>query len=263
MTRTLVIGGNRFVGNKLVKSLLSQSYVTVFNRSGTGPTGTIKIKGDRDNIEDLDRIPFEIFDYVIDMCLFNIDQYKLIENYLIESNIKKYVFMSTAAVGFDAFGKYAEHKEQVENSIKNSSLNYLIIRPVYIVGEGSHRSRLGYYFNTISKGMPIDVTGTGEENLNLVHVNDVVNEMIDVIFTTRSNETIIITNGQPISQKEIIDTIRKFLDVKQVELEYVEEGLFLDEPLVFNTHSTNKTLEEMLPDYYKWFQTKGIEKYGY
>jgi nucleoside-diphosphate-sugar epimerase len=37
MTRTLVIGGNRFVGNKLVKSLLSQSHVTVFNRSGTGP----------------------------------------------------------------------------------------------------------------------------------------------------------------------------------------------------------------------------------
>ena len=70
MTRTLVIGGNRFVGNKLVKSLLSQSYVTVFNRSGTGPTGTIKIKGDRDNIEDLDRIPFEIFDYVIDMFVY-------------------------------------------------------------------------------------------------------------------------------------------------------------------------------------------------
>ena len=42
--KILVIGGNRFVGKKLVTKLLNQSHkVTVLNRSGSGPNGSKKI----------------------------------------------------------------------------------------------------------------------------------------------------------------------------------------------------------------------------
>ena len=38
--KILVIGGNRFVGKKLVTRLVNDSHkVTVLNRSGTGPEG--------------------------------------------------------------------------------------------------------------------------------------------------------------------------------------------------------------------------------
>ena len=51
--KILVIGGNRFVGKKLVERLITESHkVTVLNRSGTGPEGATKVKFDRNNKSD-------------------------------------------------------------------------------------------------------------------------------------------------------------------------------------------------------------------
>ena len=53
--KILVIGGNRFAGRALVKELLWEyryNFVDVFNRSGTGPSGSHIIQGDRNNLND-------------------------------------------------------------------------------------------------------------------------------------------------------------------------------------------------------------------
>ena len=64
--KILVIGGNRFVGKKLVTKLLNQSHkVTVLNRSGSGPNGSKKIKFDRNIEEHYDYIDFN--KYIIDV----------------------------------------------------------------------------------------------------------------------------------------------------------------------------------------------------
>ena len=67
----LVFGGNRFVGKALVPKLLEQGYnVDVFNRSGTGPDGVNIIQGDRNKSEDIDKIDFDAYGCIVDMCLF-------------------------------------------------------------------------------------------------------------------------------------------------------------------------------------------------
>ena len=81
MYKVLIIGGNRFVGRDLSKVLLSCGYdVDVFNRSGTSAKENINIiKGDRNNKEDLDRVDFNQYHTIVDMCLYLPSQFNLIK----------------------------------------------------------------------------------------------------------------------------------------------------------------------------------------
>ncbi len=100
----LVFGGNRFVGKALVPKLLEQGYnVDVFNRSGTGPDGVHMIQGDRNKSEDIDKIDFDAYGCIVDMCLFFEAQYDLFVDRMNEST--NYIFVSSGA----ARGDYMEH----------------------------------------------------------------------------------------------------------------------------------------------------------
>ena len=147
----LVIGGNRFVGKKLVKRLLNESHdVTVINRSGSGPDGSKKIKFDRNVLSSIQSVDFEKFDCIVDMCLFKPAQF-----YLIKNSIPKdvnYIFVSSGAVDYidtNSFGDYAVEKMGVEKALSETDLNYKIVRPSYIVGMGNHRPRLGHYISQL------------------------------------------------------------------------------------------------------------------
>lgn len=262
--KIFIFGGNRFMGKKLVEELVELKLdVTIFNRSGTGPSGVSIIQGDRNNIEDIKQINLKEYDYIFDMCLFKPDQYKLIEEELIESNNKKYIFISSASVGNKDFGDYALEKEQVEELIKKSNLNYTIIRPVYVVGEGSHRPRLGYFINKIIKEQPISIEGGGDNLINLIHVDDVIELLMASMFTY-NKKTIIASNGQNISVNNIIQKISNFLDIKNFTTTNGTDSPFMDSEFVFNkTQDDFKELEDMLPNYYKWLKIKGNKKYEY
>ena len=100
----LIIGGNRFVGKKLASEIVwahRHNNVDVFNRSGTATylrtrdvKGVSIIQGDRNDVRDLDKIDFEKYDYIVDMCLFFPHQLKLI----MDSIKSKYIFVSSASV---------------------------------------------------------------------------------------------------------------------------------------------------------------------
>lgn len=251
------------MGKLLAKKLVELDLnVTVFNRSGTGPSGVNIIKGDRNNIEDIKKINLVEYDYIIDMCLFKPEQYNLIEKDLLKSNPTKYIFISSASVGNKDFGNYSLEKEQVEDLIKQTKLKYTIIRPVYVVGEGNHRPRLGYFINQILKNKPISIEGKGDMLINLVHVNDVV-ESIKTSLTSNNYSTILLSNGQNLTVKDIISKISKFLKVEKFTT-IKGDSPFIDSEFIFNkTQDDFKELEDMLPNYYEWLKTKGNKKYGY
>lgn len=263
----LVLGGNRFMGAALVEQLLLDTSfnITIFNRKGTGPGGVNIIKGDRNNLDDLNKIDFESYDYIVDMCLFKPEQFELFKSFLEKCNPKKYVFISSAAVGIEAFGNYANEKEEVENLIKSTDIKYEIIRPVYVVGENSHRPRLGYYINQIQTSSPISVSGEGTELINLVHVSDVVNIIIDNLFSPPKYNTLTVSNGQSLTQIELINIIKTFLGSNKGFIELnKDDAPFLNEKFTFKqTHSAILNLESMLPKYIEWFKTNKQEKYGY
>ena len=89
--------------------------VDVFNRSGTGPDGVGIIKGDRNNTEDLNKVEWDKYDTIVDMCLFFPQQWKLVSPLIPRDT--NYIFVSSGAADSryrSAYGAYGEDKKAVE-----------------------------------------------------------------------------------------------------------------------------------------------------
>ena len=153
MKKILIIGGNRFVGLQLSKALQSNYQVTVFNRKGTGAKGVNIIQGDRNNESDIEKILFSDFDIILDFCLFKPEQFELIKNRIPSST--KYIFISSAAIYYNEFGDYGKEKQDCEDLIKLTLNNYLILRPPYIDGPGSHRPRIAFYLKVLKSNLEL------------------------------------------------------------------------------------------------------------
>ena len=277
----LIIGGNRFVGKLLAESLLKLNQeVTVFNRKGTGPEGCLIIKGDRNNIEDLEQINFTYFDCVVDMCLYNPGQFKLIEPLL---NVKiPYIFISSGAaykdpdiwpidennelLGMEAYGNYGVEKAEVEKLISKSNLkDYKILRPTYIVGKGNHNPRLGHYIKCLQNKETIHVAGNGENIISLVFAEDVVNLILLMITSDKpwyDLEDYNVCNDEFLTVNSLINIIRNKLGIKEYNIKYDSSeailppnnyGVFKNDKVKTSYNIEFKNLKESLPEYIKWY----------
>ena len=277
----LVFGGNRFVGKQLIEELLEQGYnVDMFNRSGTGPDYVMEtcegniIQGDRNNREDIEKIDFSKYDTIVDMCLFFPGQFEKMKD-LIPTNTN-YIFVSSGAADdryVRNFGDYGYDKRAVESMLVSSDLNYKIVRPSYIVGQGNHRPRLGYYMNKIINQEHIPVAGNAQNKINIVFVQDVVDCLVELVYdkvnkqcrceTCVSNNRIDIV-GENIEVIDLINEVSKYCREGQVMLvQDDEEALFSKNEFEFDSHIEYTKLEKGLKEYAKWFYNEGAKKYGY
>jgi len=270
--KVLVFGGNRFVGKALIEKLLDQGYnVDMFNRSGTGPDyvmdtceGNI-IQGDRNEPEDLAKIDFTKYDCIVDMCLFFESQFDLIEDRINEHT--NYIFVSSGAANqkySQNYGDYGHDKKQVERRLQDSKLNYKIVRPSYIVGEGNHRPRLGHYMNKIINREHIEVAGNGQNKVNIVFVQDVVNQLIRLVTTGARTYEMIEVVGDNIEIIDLIYKVNEYSREGEVMLVQDDEKAVLPEhDFTFETNWDYTKLDEGLKDYAKWYYNEGAKKYGY
>ena len=275
----LIIGGNRFVGKLLAESLLKLNQeVTLFNRKGTGPKGCLIIKGDRNNLKDLEQINFTHFDCVVDMCLYNPGQFKLIEPFLdIET---RYIFISSGAaykdpdiwpidennklLGMEAYGNYGVEKAEVEKLISKSNLkDYKILRPTYIVGEGNHNPRLGHYIKCLQNKKTIHIAGDGENLISLVFAEDVVNLILLMIKSNHGScEDYNVCNDEFLTVNSLVNIIANELNIKEITIEHYSSeailppnnyGVFLNDKAKTSYNTKFKKLKESLPSYIEWY----------
>jgi len=275
----LILGGNRFVGKLLAESLIkSNNKVTVFNRRGTGSKGCNIIKGDRNNLKDLEQINFNDFDCVVDMCLYNPEQFKLIEPLLNKKT--HYIFISSGAaykdpdiwpidennelLGMEAYGNYGAEKAEVEKLISQSGLtNYKILRPTYVVGKGNHNPRLGHYIKCLQNKETIHIAGTGENIVSLVFAEDIVKLInLMIVKDIKSIEDYNICNDEFLTINSLINIIKNKLGVKEYKLKYSSSEAILP-PNNYGVFSNNKVkdsynirfkkLKESLPEYIEWY----------
>jgi nucleoside-diphosphate-sugar epimerase len=272
----LVFGGNRFVGKHLVEELLEQGYnVDMFNRSATGPDyvmdtceGNI-IQGDRNEPEDLEKIDFTKYDCIVDMCLFFESQFDLIEDRIDKDT--NYIFVSSGAANSkysEHYGDYGHDKKQVERRLQDSKLNYKIVRPSYIVGQGNHRPRLGYYMNKLIHREHIEIAGDGKNVVNVVFVQDVVNQLIRLATTQAKTYEMVEVVGDNIEVIDLVHKVFKYVldDAYQGDVMLVqddEKAILPKNDFIFETNWDYTKLDEGLKDYAEWYYKKGAEKYGY
>lgn len=272
MENVLVFGGNRFVGKHLVEELLEQGYnVDMFNRSATGPDyvmdtceGNI-IQGDRNKPEDLEKIDFTKYDCIVDMCLFFESQFDLIEDRIDKDT--NYIFVSSGAANSkysEHYGDYGHDKKQVERRLQDSKLNYKIVRPSYIVGQGNHRPRLGYYMNKIINREHIEIDGNGQNNVNIVFVQDVVEHLERLATTPARTYEMIELVGDNIQIIDLIYKVNEYSREGEVLLVQDDEKAILPKnDFTFETNWGYTKLDEGLKDYAEWYYKEGAKGYGY
>lgn len=267
MKKILIIGGNRFVGLQLSKALQSNYQVTVFNRKGTGAEGVNIIQGDRNNENNIEKIPFSDFDVILDFCLFKPEQFELIKNKILSST--KYVFISSAAVYYDAFGDYGKEKQGCEDLIKLTLDNYLILRPPYIDGPGSHRPRIAFYLNQLLSNQPIPVNGDGKAQFNIIWVDDLVNMLVDLIdsnFENLTEKEYDLTGIDILTIKNLLSLFTPYI-IPSPEFKTTEEEVpYANETLLLNTNELTKyfhSLSSKIPSFLEWYENESKNYYGY
>ena len=273
MENVLIIGGNRFVGKALSERLLHKGVqVDVFNRSGTSSDlrtrdieGIDIIQGDRNKPEDLAKIDFTKYDCIVDMCLFFESQFDLIEHLI--PNETNYIFVSSGAADdryIEHYGDYGVDKKKVESRLEDSDINFKIVRPSYIVGQGNHRPRLGHYMNKIINREHIEVAGNGKNKVNVVFVQDVVNQLVRLVTTGARTYEMIEVVGDNIEIVDLIYKVNEYSREGEVMLVQDDENAVLPEhDFTFETNWDYTKLEEGLKDYAKWYYNEGVKKYGY
>ena len=217
MYKVLIIGGNRFVGKSLSVRLLSCGYeVDVFNRTGTSADKNINIiKGDRNNKKDIEKIKFDQYHAIVDMCLYLPSQFDLIKNLI--SSETNYIFVSSGAADdrySDSFGDYGRDKLKIENMLKLTNINFDIIRPSYIVGVGNHRPRIGYFIDKINNNEVIKVAGDGKNSINIVFVEDVVKVLEKLVLRDAPEmKTYDVSGDESFMVMELIQIIKERLKI--------------------------------------------------
>jgi len=280
----LVFGGNRFTGKLLVEKLFYNGHkITVINRRGIAPVSCEIIKCDRNDTKKLESLIQGLkFDCVIDMCLFNIDQAKASVK-IFNNKIEKYIFISSVAVyekselfpkdekstlgSWPMFGSYGQDKLLVENyfeSIKN--FPFINLRPTYIIGNGNHLNREGYYFDKILKGEQIDIEKEGQAILSFVFVEDVA-EIIYKIMIKKVilRESYNLCNDEFITIKEFVIMISSILGKVPVFNNVSEMVSFKNENCYFSNKKIKKdfnfefkSLKQGLTELSRSYQNKTI-----
>lgn len=283
MKSVLIFGGNRFVGLELAKTLSSNYKVTVFNRKGTGPDSVNIIKGDRNNEEDLNKISFDSFNYIFDFCLFKPEQFKLIKNKINPKT--KYVFISSAAVyknkfnlaydekdnigGRNEFHPYGAEKSECEILIQNTHLDYIIFRPPYIDGPGSHRPRVAYYFNQLKNNLPISRDGDGNACISIVWVDDFVNLLkysIDSNFSVIDYKVNNIVGKDIYTINSLINELAVYLNTEPIFIDDKNNAPYPNTNLILANNDLTtyfKPLVSKLDNFKIWFDTNSKQYYGY
>ena len=272
----LIIGGNRFVGKALASHIVwahRYNNVDVFNRSGTGPWGTNIIQGDRNKREDLEKINFKKYSFIVDMCLYNPEQYEKCADLIPDDT--NYIFVSSGAANekyHSVFGQYGTDKLKIEEMLHDDGKNCKIVRPTYIVGNGNHLKRLGYYLGQLRKGRcAIEVDGDGDYEINLVFVQDVVECLFQLaVDKNKTMKNYDICGDESISVNNLIQKLLRYYPTEYVSIQSsaapfknTEFTEFDNSAIKQDYEVTFTSLDEGIEEYFKWFKEEGLKKYGY
>ncbi len=245
MKRILIFGGNQFVGRSIGEAILENGYeVYLFNRgSRPNPSGAIHLKGDRNNIQELEELLTDLYFHgVIDVSAY--------EDHQIESSLEvlqgrygKYILISSASVYQDEgevpfregdrvgenpiWGDYALNKYRCEEALKKLSRkyhsSYTIFRPFYIYGPGNNLDRETYFINRILDDKPIFIPKKGAK-IHFGYIKDLTENIITALErSTFDNETFNIAGEETTTFEEFIGVVEKVLGKKSMVVRVDEE----------------------------------------
>jgi len=208
--RILIMGGTRFIGVFLTKTLVAQGHeVVLFNR-GNNPApvdGVSQIHGDRKDPAQLKaKLANESFDIVFDNNGRELsDTQPLVE--ILGDKLKQFVYVSSAGVYLkssqmphledDPVDPKSRHKgkHHTEAYLTKSGINWTSIRPTYIYGPQNYNDLEAWFFDRLVRDRPLPIPGNGMHLTQFGHIQDLVEAMAAVIGNTNAKGQIYNISG--------------------------------------------------------------------
>jgi 2'-hydroxyisoflavone reductase len=265
--KTLIIGGNLFIGARLSAELLALGHeVTILHRK---PTHNLdpriqNLQGDRNDPEQMKQVlegtRFDVvFDNVYDWERGTTgDMVRATAMAAGPDRLHRYVYMSSVAAYFhgldhteddelagnDCPEPYCLHKAQSERALfklhQQKGLPVVTLRPPFIYGPGNPFYREAFFWDRLLLERPIIVPDDGSRLMHFVHVQDLVTCCLRSIEEPSAvGEAFNVGNREAISQLDLIHELAaaagKKPEIVHVPREIIQEqgGNFMQDPLYF------------------------------
>jgi len=231
--RILVLGGTRFVGWHLVRSLLASGHeVTVFHRGRhPSPFPEVEVRtGDRDG--DLSSLSEGSWDRVIDVSGYTAPQLRRSVELLGEL-VGGYVFISTTSVyrmpaprGVDEEGElkdadpgasapYGEAKVACEEVLAEElPERRLVVRPGILAGPRDYTDRLAYWCLRVRQGGRIVAPGAPERPVQLLDARDLAAWMTGLIGEESAGVFNAVGPAERTTMGSLLETISRVVDTR-------------------------------------------------
>lgn len=273
ISKTLVTGGAGFIGSHIVDELIARGIETyVIDNLSTGSLENLKQhKNSRNNLihlligdikdlckshrEELNDVDVVFHEAAIASVSESIENPLLVHdnnvtttlelmNFCLRTNVRRFVFASSAAVYGAAIGKnrrvpylsediicrpfspYGASKLAVENYIDAYRLTYglgtVILRYFNVFGTRQNSSNVVTVFinKLLNKEHPF-IFGDGTQVRDFVHVNDIVQANLLAINSNRGvGEVFNIGSGRATAVDELFTTLRSIIGVEDIECHF-------------------------------------------
>lgn len=141
-----------------------------------------------------------------------------------KKEVKKIIQMSSQATKITHMGVYGKTKKMADEMIMNSTLNYVILKPSLVYGEGEK----GLFAKTrslIERNRYIPIFGSGNIKINPIHINDLL-QLMKLVIDDNSNHKI---TYEPGSAKFITynDFFKKLAALSNKKISLIHISLFI------------------------------------
>lgn len=219
----LLTGATGFLGEFVLKELLEKGHeVTCFVRktSDLDAINKLKVKYVYGELDDYNSIcnALKGKEALINIASLGFGHASNIVNSCEEMNVKRAIFVGTTGIFTKLNPDSKGIRLEAERLIKESSLDYTIIRPTMIYGTPKDRNmwRLVKYLKKLSV---IPVLGEGTYLQQPVYVKDLANVIIKAYENSKSvKKDYNISGAEPLTYNELIDTTAKVLGRKVIKI---------------------------------------------
>lgn len=246
-SKVFVTGGSGFIAPYILNELAEKNSVTVHFRDPSKVNrevlnSSIKIiVGDLGDKQLFDEVPKQL-DFVLHLAgaVLGPDSKTILANNVVSTthllkllethSVPKFIFMSTASVWDDGFGRrfneqivptpttpYGYAKLAAEGLIQDAFLSghlksVVVLRCNNTYGVGSIQGAVANFFKRISNDQPIEIDGDGQQLREPIYISD----MIDLIYKSLNVETGYnvygISGPEAVTVRQIAETIAKVLN---------------------------------------------------
>jgi len=223
----LVTGASGFIGSNLVRQLAKNSEyrISALSRGKSDipaiMTGNVSIV--RGDLLDGDGLKEATDDIDILIHLAAVKEHHRNKETIFSTNVqgtknlldcskhvKQFIFASSTLVS-NPLDAYSESKNQCEEIIRESGVNFTILRFAPVFGSGDTTS-LTMLIESIQSGRTIPIPGNGRQLIQPTHVDDVVRAIETSIMNREYFNRTCTVAGEPITLKEFIDSVSRILN---------------------------------------------------